>query len=59
LTVIVLGALIYLIWVASQPVLLAMASIYVASGIVIRVGGIVRRHLRHAPPPPHPEHQIG
>jgi len=60
LTVIVLGALIYLIWIASQPVLLIIASVYVSSGLVIRIGGIVRRHLRHAPPPPpHPEHQVG
>jgi CDP-diacylglycerol---serine O-phosphatidyltransferase len=60
LTVILVGALIYLIWVASQIVLLIIASIYVSSGIVIRIGGIVRRHLRHAPPPPpQPEHQVG
>ena len=56
-----LGGVIALIWFATQPALLALASIYVASGVIIRVGGIVRRHLRHAPPPPppHPEHQIG
>jgi CDP-diacylglycerol---serine O-phosphatidyltransferase len=60
LTVIVLGALIYLIWIASQAVLLIIATVYVSSGLVIRIGGIVRRHLRHAPPPPrHPEHQVG
>jgi CDP-diacylglycerol--serine O-phosphatidyltransferase len=60
LTVILLGALIYLIWVASQIVLLAMATVYVGSGIVIRIGGIIRRHLRHVPPPPpQPEHQVG
>ena len=59
LTVIVLGGLIYLIWVASQPVLLIMATVYVSSGIVIRIGGILRRHLRHTPPPQHPEHQVG
>src|SRR5581483_85950 len=59
LIVIGLGALIYLIWVASQVVLLIMAAVYVSSGIVIRIGGSIRRHLRHAPPPPHPEHQVG
>jgi CDP-diacylglycerol--serine O-phosphatidyltransferase len=60
LTVILMGALIYLIWLASQVVLLLMATVYVSSGIVIRIGGIIRRHLRHAPPPPpHPEHQVG
>ena len=30
-------------------VLLAMAACYVASGIAIRIGGILRRRLRHAP----------
>jgi CDP-diacylglycerol--serine O-phosphatidyltransferase len=60
LTVIVVGALIYLVWLASQIVLLIMAAVYVSSGIVIRIGGIIRRHLRHAPPPPpQPEHQVG
>lgn len=58
LTFVLLGSLIYLIWNFSQPVLLAMASCYVASGIVIRIGGIVRRRLRPAPPR-EPEHQIG
>jgi CDP-diacylglycerol--serine O-phosphatidyltransferase len=66
LTIILLGGLIYLIWNFSQPVLLAMAVSYVASGILIRIGGIIRRRLRHhAPPaakpepPQEPEHQIG
>ena len=57
LMVIVLGSLIYLIWNYSQPVLLAMAVSYVASGIVIRIGGIVRRYLR--PQSPQPERQVG
>src|SRR5437773_2150465 len=59
LMVIALGSLIYLIWNYSQPVLLALATAYVASGIVIRIGGIVRRRLHPTPPPPHPEHQVG
>ena len=58
LTVILLGGLIYLIWFYSQPVLLACASCYVASGIVIRIGGIIRRHLRPARPG-QAEHQVG
>jgi CDP-diacylglycerol--serine O-phosphatidyltransferase len=57
LMVIVLGIAIFLIWNYSQPVLLAMAGAYVASGIIIRIGGIVRRHLR--PPTPQPERQVG
>jgi CDP-diacylglycerol--serine O-phosphatidyltransferase len=59
LLIIVLGGLIYAIWNYSQVVLLAMAAAYVASGIVTRIGGIVRRRLRHTPHPPAPEHQIG
>jgi CDP-diacylglycerol---serine O-phosphatidyltransferase len=57
--VIGLGSLIYLIWNYSQPVLLAMASSYVASGIIIRIAGIVRRRLRPIPPARDPEHQVG
>src|ERR1044071_5859032 len=59
LLIIVLGGLIYAIWNYSQVVLLAMAGSYVASGIVIRIGGIVRRRLRHTPHPPPAEHPIG
>jgi CDP-diacylglycerol--serine O-phosphatidyltransferase len=54
LIMILVGAFIYLTWNWPQPVLLAMASSYVASGILIRIGGIMRRHLRHPPPPPTP-----
>jgi CDP-diacylglycerol--serine O-phosphatidyltransferase len=57
LTFVLAGSLIYLIWAMPQPVLLAMSTTYVMSGIIIRVGGIVRRRLR--PAPSHPEHQIG
>jgi CDP-diacylglycerol--serine O-phosphatidyltransferase len=59
LTVILFGALIYLIWNYSQPVLLALASLYVSTGIFIRAGGIIRRRFRPHPPSPHPEHQTG
>jgi len=45
---VLLGGLIYGIWNWPQPVLLALASAYVASGIFIRIGGIVRRRLRRA-----------
>jgi CDP-diacylglycerol---serine O-phosphatidyltransferase len=59
LTVILFGALIYLIWNYSQPVLLALAMLYVSTGIFIRAGGIVRRRFRPQQPPPQPEHQAG
>jgi CDP-diacylglycerol--serine O-phosphatidyltransferase len=55
--VVLIAAMIYLIWHFSQPVLLAMASTYVASGIVIRIGGLVRRRWKHVPA--EPEHQAG
>lgn len=57
LTVIFWGGFFYLIWNFTQPVLLAMAILYVGSGIAIRVGGILRRRFRHAPP--QPERQPG
>ncbi|MEO8025027.1 MAG: CDP-diacylglycerol--serine O-phosphatidyltransferase [Bryobacteraceae bacterium] len=57
MTFVVLGSLIYLILYYSQPVLLGMSVAYVSCGILIRVGGIIRRRFR--PTPPHPEHQIG
>lgn len=52
LIVILLGAFIYAIWNYSQAVLLAMGVSYVASGILIRIGGLLRRRLRSGPPPP-------
>ncbi len=50
LTVIVWGGFFYLIWNFPEPVLLAMAVTYVGSGIVVRLGGIVKRRLRHPVP---------
>lgn len=49
-----IAAAIYMIWTVPQPVLLAMAVCYVLSGIVIRVGGIVRRIMRGGQRP-HPD----
>ena len=57
LTVVVVGSLIYLIWNFSQPVLLGMTVCYVGSGILIRVGGALRRRFKHARR--EPEHQVG
>ena len=62
-----MSGLIYLIANYSRVVLLAMAVGYVGSGIVIRIGGIIRRRLRPAsrgPATTHgypvdPEHQVG
>jgi CDP-diacylglycerol--serine O-phosphatidyltransferase len=52
------GMLIYLIWNYSQPVLLGMATVYTASGIIVRAGGIVRRRF-FKPLPAAPERQAG
>ena len=51
LLIVLFGAIIYLTWNWPQPVLLAMPAVYVASGILTRIGGIIRRRLRHPPPP--------
>jgi CDP-diacylglycerol--serine O-phosphatidyltransferase len=59
LIIVAAGALIYAIWNYAQPVLLATMTAYVASGIAIRIGGIVRRRLRRAAPPRAPERQVG
>jgi CDP-diacylglycerol--serine O-phosphatidyltransferase len=59
LILIVLGAFIYGMWNYSQLILLAMSIAYVGSGIAIRIGGAIRRRLRHAHPPSAPEHQVG
>ena len=59
LMIILVGAAIYGLWNYSQPVWLALAGGYVASGILTRVGGIIRRRLRPAPAPRTPEHQVG
>jgi CDP-diacylglycerol--serine O-phosphatidyltransferase len=60
LLIVGLGAWIYAIWSWPQPVLLGMAIAYVGGGIVIRIGGIIRRRFRHTPhPPAAPEHQVG
>jgi CDP-diacylglycerol--serine O-phosphatidyltransferase len=58
LILVVMGIVMFGIWNWSQPVLVILASIYVGSGIAIRLGGIIRRHLRHSPGPK-PETQIG
>ena len=59
LVVLIVGGAAILVWNWSQPVLLALASAYVVSGIVIRLGGLIRRRKRSRPPAPLPEHQIG
>lgn len=59
LTIILIAALIYLVWIFPQPVLLGLSVTYVATGIMIRAGGIIRRRFRQNPPRSQPERQIG
>ena len=61
LTIVMVGILIFLIVYYSQPVLLALSASYVATGIVIRIGGSIRRRFRGHPAQPHPgtEHPVG
>jgi CDP-diacylglycerol--serine O-phosphatidyltransferase len=47
LILIVVAAFIYALWNYARILFVVMASSYMLSGIVIRVGGIVRRRLRH------------
>jgi CDP-diacylglycerol--serine O-phosphatidyltransferase len=57
LIVVLWGSLIYLIWTYQKPALLGLACVYVASGVAVRLGGVLRRRFRHRPP--EPEHQAG
>src|SRR5580704_4801377 len=57
LTIVFLGGAIFLIKSIPRTALLAMSAAYTLSGIVIRIGGVMRRRLR--PSPPEPEHHIG
>ena len=58
LILVAMGVVIYGIVYWSQPVLVLLASIYVGSGIAIRLGGILRRYFRPTPKP-NPETQVG
>ena len=61
LILVVMCGTIYAIWNWSQPVLLILAGTYVASGIAIRGGGIIRRYFGRKTPTPgaSPETQVG
>jgi CDP-diacylglycerol--serine O-phosphatidyltransferase len=56
LILVLMCLVIYAVWNWSQIALLAMCAAYVGSGLLIRVGGIVRRVLR--PGPKHPEARV-
>ena len=58
LIVLVLGT-VAIIWAWSQPVLLILAITYVLSGILLRVGGLLRRRRRSRPHAAVREHPVG
>ncbi|MGI8959056.1 MAG: CDP-diacylglycerol--serine O-phosphatidyltransferase [Bryobacteraceae bacterium] len=58
LIVLIVGA-VAIIWAWSQPVLLILAVAYVLSGILLRIGGLIRRHKKLRPRAPLREHQVG
>jgi len=49
-SVVLLGIMIFLIYYYSQAVLLVFGIIYVGSGIVVRIGGVLKRRFRSRPP---------
>jgi len=59
LIVLIIGGVAFLIWEWPQPVLLAAACAYVVSGIVIRFGGLLRRHKKSRSPAVVAEQHIG
>ena len=59
---VVMGIIFFAIWNWSQPVLLIMGCTYVSSGILIRIGGLIRRYMGRGSrptPKPNPEIQPG
>jgi CDP-diacylglycerol--serine O-phosphatidyltransferase len=59
-TLVIAAVVIWMIVEYRGPTLLAMALAYVSSGIIIRIGGIIRRRWRgHGTPTPRPEAQLG
>ena len=52
LIIILVGGFIYGLWNYAQLLVLTLSTAYVASGIAIRVGGILRRRLKPTRPAP-------
>ena len=59
LIVLIVGVVVLFIVEWGQPFLLAAATTYALSGIVIRIAGFMRRYRKVQPNAPYPEHQIG
>ena len=59
---VVMGCIFFAVWNWSQPVLLIMGVMYVSSGVLTRIGGLIRRYMRRGSRPthkPNPETQPG
>jgi CDP-diacylglycerol---serine O-phosphatidyltransferase len=59
LIALIIGGVAFLVWEWPQPVLLAAACAYVASGIAIRIVAFLRRHKKPRPAAVVAEHPIG
>jgi len=57
--VVFLGMLIYLCFYYSQAVLLCMATMYVISGVAVRIAGVLKRKFFSSPGNPRPQQQPG
>lgn len=59
LILVLICAAIYAVWDRSQPVLLIAAGSYVASGVITRIAGAIRRRIAPKKPAAVPEIQLG
>ncbi len=59
LIVLLIGGIAFMIWEWSQPVLLAVSSAYLISGVVIRFSSFLKRQRGPRPSNSLPEHQVG
>lgn len=50
LTIVLAGAMLILVFLWPQPMLLSLSGAYAASGVMLRIGGIIRRRSRRAQP---------
>jgi len=49
------GAFFYLLWNYSRPVLMTLGALYVASGMVVRIAGVLKRRLQGPVPASEPQ----
>jgi len=49
-SIILVGVIIYVFWNYSRTALLILGASYVGSGIVVRIGGLLKRRMNGVPP---------